>query len=679
MSKAKMLMTMAVVLCLAVTVFAAKPGEPRLGEGKGKVILSWDEFVKITNYGKDKKDPQMLTIPWKQVQDLLGVELKGMKGMGNTMVNLPWKDFKALLEWSVRKAKPEPDAPPPPTDYIITSSQYIGTLTADGASFTRKVKLDVLRKKGWKRIPILPTGVAVTKTTLPKEVYLNSAGGVYELLTEKSGAMEIVLEFSVAVHKSSGVNRVSFPSTPLCSSVLDLTIDGEKADVKVAGAQSILVKEADKKTHVAAAIPSGMAIDITWQRALPKVKAAPTKLYAETRTLVAVAEGILVCTETVDFNILHTAVKELKLAVPEGVSVLEVAGRNIHDWRVEKDGRLVIVPRGEVIGPYSLRISYEMPAADVAEVPVLRASGVEREKGFVGVIALANVEIKAGKVAGATVIDVKRLPSAIAAMTKQPILLGFRYISDKFSIPLTIKKHGEVSVLVTIIDSAMLTIMQLPDGRRMTRAIYTVRNNRNQFLRIRMPAGAEIWSAAVSGKTVTPAVDEKANVLIPLIRSAAGARELASFPVELVYVETPAETAPASGKMRVALPQLDTPAMHMMVNYYAPKEGRYGKGGGLFAAPKSGFTGTLHMVEEFTRMAADRGGRIVVRDAAKQARAMQQQFDVKMASEARAVGVTPIRVRLPIDGKLFKLEKILALPGDDLYFNVEYSDWKASK
>ena len=681
MKRAKVMVVVVCVLGLTASLFAAGPGKAKAGDGESKVILSWAEFVKITGYGQPGvvKDPNVLTIPWKDVQELLGVELKDLKGMDKTMVNLPWKDFKVLLEWSVKRTKPkEKPEIPPPADYIVTSSQYVGTLSADGAQFTRNVKLDILRKKGWKRIPILPAGVAVKEVKLPLGVYLHSTGSVYELLTEKSGSMDIVLKFSVAVRKSTGASSVSFVSTPHCSSVLDLTVAGKDVDVKVAGAQSLVTTVDDGKTRVAAAIASGVGVNITWQRALPKVKAAPTKLYAETRTLVAVAEGILICTESVDFNILHTAVKELKLTVPEGVSVLEVIGRNVHDWRVDK-GQLVVLPRGEVIGPYNLRISYEMQSAGAVEIPVLRADGVEREKGFVGVIALANVEIKAGKVTGAAVIDVKRLPSSISAMTNQPILLGFRYVSDKFSIPLTVKKHGEVSVLVTIVDSAMYTIMQLSDGRRMTRAIYTVRNNRNQFLRVKMPAGADIWSASVGGKTVGPAVDDKKNVLIPLIRSAVGARELASFPVELVYVETPEKTAPASGKMHVELPKLNTPAMHVMANYYAPAEGKYGQPGGLFAAPKGGFTGTLHQVDKFTSMSADRGGKVVVRDAARRAQRMQKQFNVKMTTEAQAAGVTPIRVRLPINGKIFKLEKILALPGDNLYFDVVYSDWKASE
>jgi hypothetical protein len=54
---------------------------------------------------------------------------------------------------------------------------------------------------------------------------------------------------------------------------------------------------------------------------------------------------------------------------------------------------------------------------------------------------------------------------------------------------------------------------------------------------------------------------------------------------------------------------------------------------------------------------------------------MQKQFEAKMEAEAKATGATPIRVRLPVDGKLFKLEKILVLPDDVLFVDVEYSNW----
>lgn len=662
----------------SASAMAPAPRAPVLiGEGKGTVTLSWDEFVKITGYDPTRKGSQVLTIPWSEVESLLGVELKGKVGMDRTMVDLPWSDFKALLEWSIKK-RPEVETPPP-TDFIINSSQYVGVIGADAADFTLNLKLDVLRKAGWKRIPILPASVAMVESKLPEGVHLNLAGNVYELLTDKAGTMDVSLKFSVLVSKNLGISTISFERAAPGSSVIDLTFNDPQIDAKVAGSLSLLSKVDKEKnqTHVAAALPPGQPLNIAWERALPKAQAVPPKLYAETKTLIAVAEGILVCQELVDLNILHTAVRELKLIAPAGVSVLEVTGRNVQDWRVDKEGQILVTLRGEIIGPYNLRISYEAPIPQAGGAAVLRAVGVEREKGFVGVIALANVEIMPGKVEGATIIDVKELPSEIVTMTKQPVLLAFRYVSEKFDIPLAVKKHGEVPALVTISDSALFTTMQLDDGRRMTRVIYTVRNNRNQFLRVMMPEGADIWSVAVSGSTVSPAKDEQSGqVLIPLIRSAASAAELSSFPVEMVYVETPKGPTPAAGRLRVNLPKLDTPTMHVMVNYYAPAEGKYGRPGGLFTLAQSGFSGPLQLVNEFAKMTTDRTVEPVKLDAAQQAAGMQKQMEARVENEAKAAGVTPIRVRLPIDGKHYLLEKILALPGDDLYFEVEYSDWK---
>jgi hypothetical protein len=224
------------------------------------------------------------------------------------------------------------------------------------------------------------------------------------------------------------------------------------------------------------------------------------------------------------------------------------------------------------------------------------------------------------------------------------------------------------------VDSALFTSMQLNDGRRMTKAIYTVRNNRNQFLRMKMPAGADIWSAEVGGNTVSPAKDEKGSVLIPLIRSTTSASELASFPVEMVYVETPATPAPTHGKLRVAVPTVDAPVMHLMFSYYLPPEGKYG---GFWSG--RGFTGPLRIVDEFTSLATGPGREVVRRDAAKQAQQMEQQVQARVDAQAKAAGATPIRVRLPLNGQLFKLEKILVLPQDEVWFELSYSGWKPAE
>jgi len=666
-----MMMTICVAMLTGLLAVPAAAEPPKLGEGKGTVTLSWDEFVKITGYDPTKKS-STITVPWEEIRTLLNVEVKGIKP--GTTIDLPWQEFKALLDWHVKQQTPK--VTPPPAEYIVTAAEYAGKIGEKSATFTLALKLTILREKGWKRIPVLPGNVAIVSSTMqPADgVYLNAASGRYELLTEKSGAVEAAIEFSVNVTKSAGINRVQFDRAHPGSSVLDLEIDQPDVDVKVAGAQSQMPKPVPGKTAVAAAIPSGTPVQVTWERALPEVAKVPPKLYAETRALVAVGDDMLLCRETVNYNILHTPVRGLKLSVPAGVSVLTVSGGNVQDWRVDAaNNELSVILRGEAIGAYALHISYERTGKGDAEVPVIRPAGVERERGYVGVVALTNVELSAGAIEGAAQIDARRLPADIAAMTNQPILLAFRYVGERLSLPLLVKKHEEIGVLVTIADSAMFTGMQLNDGRRMTKAVYSVRNNRNQFLRMRMPATAEIWSVSVGGNPVSPARDEQGNVLLPLIRSASASQELTSFPVEIVYVETPAAVAPERGTLHVELPTCYVPVMHVMYSFYAPAEGDYTVGWG-----RPGFSGPMELVEGFAEKRAE-GAAVVQVDAQAQAQQMAEQFEQRAQAAVTAAGATPIRVRLPVNGKLFRLEKLLALPQDKLFFDVAYRGWRADK
>jgi len=108
-----------------------------------------------------------------------------------------------------------------------------------------------------------------------------------------------------------------------------------------------------------------------------------------------------------------------------------------------------------------------------------------------------------------------------------------------------------------------------------------------------------------------------------------------------------------------------------MVNYYVPPDARYSKGWG-----RSPFAGPLRHVDGFTTLATGPQAEVIRRDAAKQVTQMQQQVEAQVDRQARKAGATPIRVRLPINGKLFRFEKILALPGDQLWFSVDYSGWE---
>jgi len=639
----------------------------------GRVVLDWNTFREITKQERveDGKEPKLI-LPWKEVQDLLGVQVEGAEG---AELELDWRQFKALLQWSVERKKPEPE-PAFPADYVIATADYAGVLRKEGAVFEVALAVDVLKEKGWKRVPLLPATVALESAELPQDCFLNVLGGRYELLVpERKGRIEVKMKFAAAVTEKAGASQVGFDGLPSGTTVLKLTVPYEKARVDVAGAQAVLPLQGEQgATVVGASLPSGAPVRITWERALEEIEKVPARLYAETSTLVAVGEGILTCRERLSLSVLHTGIREVSLSVPTGVSVLEVTGDAVHDWRATDDVLDVRFAR-DVLGTSQLSLIFELPGvqAEKTQVPVVRVPAAVREKGYIAIVAVANVEISAPDRLGATSIDVRELPADLLHMTSQPVLLAFRYVGKDLGIALVVKKHADVEVLLTIADSALVTVMQTSDGRRITKAIYNVRNNRSQFIRVELPrdkkaAPADVWSATVAGKSVRPALDEQGRVLIPLVRSG-GRAELSAFPVELVYVEKQ-EGVGESGQMQVTLPRVNVPLTHLMVQLYLPAEGGYTTG----LLGKLSFEGPLRLVKEFSRIASAGAAPPELAQPDAQAQALQQEYQARVEAEAVAAGVTPIRVELPTRGQLFRFEKILVLD-EPLWVSFRYDDW----
>ncbi|MCX5672281.1 MAG: hypothetical protein NTU94_13265 [Planctomycetota bacterium] len=674
-----------IAAALAVVALAAEPlaaeQKPAAAEADAgaKVILPWDTFKKITGYDEAKPEQAgMFTLSWDEVQTLLGIKIENV-GQG-TKIRIPWQEFKNLLVWSINQKK-KPESPPPPTDFAITSAEYVGTLAKDGAVFNATFKITLLKDNVWKVIPLLPATVAIQEVKLPQGAYLRLANNFYELLTAAPPSdIVVTATFAAAVTEQAGSNTLRFERVPSGTCLLDLKVAQTAVDIAVTGAQSTVKKEDAGATRVLAALPAAAPVQLSWERAIPEAEKVPPKLYADTQTLVAVGDGILIGRQRIKYNILHTGVRMLKLKLPKGVSILEVKGERTRDWRVTQD-ELNVALASEVMGDYMLNVTYEQPTAaeqTAGSLPILRATDVVREKGHIGVVALANVELSAPQLKGATAIDVRELPPELLAITTQPILLAYRYVADTFDIPLVVKKHADVNVLVTIIDSAVITTMQTMEGRRITKVVYNVRNNRQQFLRLAMPESVDIWSASVSGKSIRPAKDDENRILVPLVRSEGAASGLAAFPVELVYVEKGGEAAKPgeppvkplpSGTLHIVLPRSSEPVTHLMVNLYLPKEGKYTRPW----SSEPAIEGPLTVVKAFRKLVGTLEEPAV--QAEEAAQVLQQAAQAQTDAATAATGATPIRVNLPIDGQLFRLEKILVLD-EPLFLDVHYSGWE---
>jgi hypothetical protein len=591
-------------------------------------------------------------------------------------VTLPWSDFKVLYE---RGQAPEDPPEPAPRDFAISKALYTGEVSEESTAFDLSLRVEVLKAEGWVTVPLLPTTVALRSATMAGRdapIYLQN--GWYMLVTDKKGIIDLKLSFAVSTWETGGQNGFSFAMAPSGGTQVTVSVPAENTlDFTVANAQQTERQTRGDRQVLEALLPATGNLSVTWQRAAdeegpegdPELVAEQPRVYAEHQALVGVAEGLMQCTSAVHYSILHAGVESFSVDLPADVTVLDVKGNGLRDWSVATEGdrnTITAELNFEAKGSYSLYLNYEkqLPEGSVSvAVPDLQVQGVERVKGWVGIDARSALEIAAGAVENAATVDVRELPTAILGQTNWPVLLAFKYRKQDYAIPLEIRQHEDVDMLVTIVDSLAATTVMTRDGRRMTQLVYSMRNNRAQFLRLEMPQDVEVWSTFVGGRAAKPARGEDGRLLIPLARSQAAGGALASFAVEIVYVEdgmVPDDRG--VGSFSASLPVAGVPSTQVAWTVYMPYEAKIND--------KSLET-TLRKVDYFTSVST--AGYSM--DAMAVNAEVQMQAAQTFSGEATAAGVQPVKVSLPIDGYPTYYEKLLVLD-EPLELSFDYKGLK---
>lgn len=589
-----------------------------------------------------------------------------------------------------RADKPEE----PPRDHAVSSARYRGEVLFDegkpyAARFTATLHVRPLRPKGFSTIPLLPASVALETATIDgKEAPVYVESGYYFLVTDRRTEFDLVLTFGAAVTSAEGSSGIAFALIPSGATSLTLSVPSkEDLDFTVANAKLQSDKVVGDARVVEATLPATGALSIEWKRKVAEeaTKKREARVYSEIYTLTSLGDGAIRARVTVNNSILFAGVEGFRFAVPTGMTVLEVNGPGLRDWKVE-GGELVVALNYAAEGAYGLTVVMEQPLAGTGAAlaaPVLVPLGVERARGWIGVEARGNLELSAGTVTDATPVDVRTLPPAILGVTDQPLVLGYKYLGAKPAIALVAAEHPEVEVLVTLLDSTAARTTWNREGRRLTSVRYQIRNNRRQFLKLALPKGAELWSSSVAGRAVQPARAPDGRVMVPLVRSQQAGDALASYELEVVYVENGAAAdARGRGEFSAALPVADVPSTYVSWTVYSPDGTKI---------RRRTVDGTLERVEELSEPMRvqpappspqeDQGLVDLDDQELSKKRAeydaeeiSEQPMPVQQAMPAEAPppppstsavepGAAPVLVTLPIQGTPAYFEKTLALDG----------------
>ncbi len=595
---------------------------------------------------------------------ILGLALAAPLNSPGGKVELPWNDFEALYRKMVIDQQPKPTSP---RDWTLDRAVFAGRVVGKDDDAFAVVKLQlrgqVHKKEGWTTVPLVGASTALRSAKIGgKDAALFVKDGYYTMITDKPGSFDAELEFAVKLFAADGETGFTIPLPQAGATVVGVAVDSPDAlEFEVPGAQGKTVTTVGTERRLEAYVPSMGSLTVSWHRELSDEVAAAqreARVYAETRTLVGVSEGVLAMRADIDYTVLHAKVDRFRVAMPADVTVLDVRGNGIRNWTQEKDGNINVELNYGAEGLYRLGIDYERVLQSGVDVPLVKLSGVTRETDYVGVDARSAVEIVAKPATGAVPIDVRELPAALVGQTDYPVLLAYRARGGDVTIPIEVKQHPDLDMLVTLVDTASAETLVTEDGRRMTRVRYAVRNNRKQFLRVSVPQGGEVWSASVAGRAVKVARAE-GGVLVPLVRSDASGGALSAFLVEVVYVENGSELATGRGELKAELPKVDAPSSVLQWTLYLPYSSTI--------VPRTS-EGTVRRVQWFSAAPVLPAEAIVTQQAANAVRQeVQNQGDTGVLGQ----GVEPVDVQIPLSGNAYFFEKTLVL-SEDLWVGFDY-------
>jgi hypothetical protein len=698
------------ILILSIGFMTALRGQETRTPGN-QVTVPWEEFRKIL-----RMDENEIVLPIETFRKLVaqtGEKTPPQHTERNGLVVVRRADFQALVD---AMRPPEDAEAAPPFDYLVTRAVYSGRMSRNATRFSATFRIHVLKKGAYLRIPVLPQSLALEDMRIDgKPALVVSEEGFHKVVLSAAGEHSAEAVFNVRSDPDRGPQRLDFPIQSVPVTLLRLELPMRNIDVDIPAAQAVSAQPGGAGTVVNAVLEPTGSIGVAWRKKAAAAAKLPSKAYADVAHLVSIEDGAIRTSSDVFLNILHSGMDQVSLSVPADWNVLSVTGEGVGDWqeRSQAGGRVVLVPftYGRE-GSAAFTVSMEKTLTETGKANVFtgfRVLGVVRETGSVGVALNTSAEVRAAETGGLDRVAVQKLPSALVNKSEKPLLLAYRYLKHPFSLVLDVERHEKISVPQAHAVSANAVTLFTEDGKIVHRIIYQIRNSEKQFLEIRLPENADVWSVLVGGEGVESSLGSDGRLLVPLIRSRSSGERLETFPVEVIYCLSGPPFHLLEARKAASLPAADVMVSQYFWSVYVPNGYAYLyfgstlekeeiiRGVNLFGRSqrvlKNEVSGGMSAGVPRPEMnAADaykgKEAKSRFRNVPMEEEQVQRQFQAEMdfggkldelalapqqAVRAGGSGVMPMQIVVPTTGQVYRFARTIVRPDDPLRVGIWYA------
>jgi hypothetical protein len=485
---------------------------------------------------------------------------------------IPAAEYQSLR---AKAYPPEQGAEASPVQATLTRISYDLRINGDIAAGQASLTIDVI-KNGWVSVPV-PANLLVREAKLDgKPVSLVSGGktpGGKSVVFSHQGRAVLLLDLVLPVTATAANESISLPPALAGITRASVQLPRQGVDMKIAGGFLAEKSASSAESRWVAYGRGNEPLTFTWWRKTDDHRISqPLRMRGSMTELIGLGEDSTSINAEVNAEVLQGAAKEIRIQLPDKVTVNQVAGAMVADWEM-KSGELAVtfLEPVEKTARFILIGETRTPREGLIEIPLLRLLNVERETGGTAVEVLGAGEIKGQKSIGLESADATDL-GELVSNRQSPSLVAFRFRSgdakSSRSLSVTVARYSQEAVLMANVEEARYQVLMSDEGKTLIQASYAIRNNQRNFLKITLPPGAVVWSASLSGKPIRPGQAPDGSLLLPLEKARAG-EDAPAFAAEFMYL-CKGDTWDGSGKIKLALPILDLPVSRTGLQYFYP-------------------------------------------------------------------------------------------------------------
>ena len=430
------------------------------------------------------------------------------------------------------------------------------------------------QEAGWWRARLAGPGVLVQRVTWngARPSTSSDASGTW-VTGRVRGPVELVLYGTLAQDPTRGAARVELAP----ASIGTVLVDAGKLEGTLSGADVV-------------------PVDGSWWTSSPDLKltVAPKRRAARDRRTLAVAasgigltvgEGELRGKARLQWTLRQGELKAVSFTVKDVGTDLDVVGPGVAAWSRQGD-RVTVRLDKPVRDRVDLELSWSSALVASAEsrvaVPVVIPGDAFRVQSSLQLAKDSELEVVPA-LKGWTPVAASQLQTWGTDLIEGTPTAAYELGGPGKSGSLSLLRFVPAAGPEVMVDVAAYTMTASAEGRTLTRALYTVRNERAGNLRFRPPEGYSVIGVRVAGDTAIPA-RTGGDWVIPLPRSVETVKGLVSFPVEVILLGRLDERWSRREIREVPLPRIGAPVAVNRVTLTLPptwtdelEEGEHGR------------------------------------------------------------------------------------------------------